>query len=117
MSALLKGGTIALRFLASILPRLRNAVTICAPQWAAILMASLQGRECAMSCKSCHSECQSHFNGEIAIHFPGLKGLDNPIVWVFPKLVVCLDCGFTEFVVPEAELRVLRNGTDSSTAA
>jgi len=27
---------------------------------------------------------------------------------VFPKLVVCLDCGFTEFVVTDAELRVLR---------
>jgi hypothetical protein len=61
-----------------------------------------------MSCKSCKSENQSNFNGEIAIHFPGLKGLDKPIVWVFPKLVVCLDCSFTEFAIPETELRVLR---------
>jgi hypothetical protein len=70
-----------------------------------------------MSCKSCKSENQSNFNGEIAIHFPGLRGLDNPIVWVFPKLVVCLDCGFTEFVIPEAELRVLREETARSTTA
>ncbi len=42
-----------------------------------------------MSCKSCLSEHQSNLKGEIAIHFPGLKGLDKPIVWVFPKLLVC----------------------------
>ena len=68
-----------------------------------------------MSCKSCKSENQSIFNGEIAIHFPGLKGLDKPIVWVFPKLVVCLDCGFTEFAIPDTELRQLAEG--DSTAA
>jgi hypothetical protein len=68
-----------------------------------------------MSCKSCKSENQSIFNGEIAIHFPGLKGLDKPIVWVFPKLVVCLDCGFTEFAILDTELRQLAEG--DSTAA
>ena len=60
-----------------------------------------------MSCKSCQPENQINLNGEIAIHFPEIKGLDKPIVWVFPKLVVCLDCGFTEFVIPETELRQL----------
>jgi len=70
-----------------------------------------------MSCKSCKSENQSNFNGEIAIHFPGLKGLDKPIVWVFPKVLVCLDCGFTEFAIPEKELGVLvhdRSGDDAA---
>jgi hypothetical protein len=70
-----------------------------------------------MSCKSCQSEHQSSLNGEIAIHFPGLNGLDKPIVWVFPKLLVCLNCGFTEFAIPETELLVLRGETDSSAAA
>jgi hypothetical protein len=60
-----------------------------------------------MSCKSCQSAYQSKLNGEIAVHFPGLKNVDKPIVWVFPKLVVCLDCGFTEFVIPATELRRL----------
>lgn len=63
-----------------------------------------------MSCKICQSDNQYTFNGEVAIHFPGLRGLDKPIVWVFPKLVVCLKCGFTEFVVPETELRQLVEG-------
>ena len=60
-----------------------------------------------MSCKSCQSANQRTLNGEIAIHSPGLKGLDKPIVWVFPKLLLCLNCGFTEFAIPEAELRRL----------
>jgi hypothetical protein len=63
-----------------------------------------------MSCKSCQSENQRTFNGEIAIHFPGLKGLDKPIVWVYPKLLVCLNCGFTEFAIPETEFRQLMEG-------
>ena len=70
-----------------------------------------------MSCKSCHSENQSEFNGEVAVHFPGLKGLDKPIVWVFPKLMVCLNCGSTEFAIPETDLCVLRAGIGPSAAA
>jgi len=58
-----------------------------------------------MSCKSCQSQNQSNLNGEIAIHFPGLNGPDKTIVWVFPKLLICLDCGFTEFEVPRSELQ------------
>jgi len=63
-----------------------------------------------MLCKSCRSENQRTLNGEIAIHVPGLDGLRKPIVWVFPKLLVCLNCGFTEFAIPEAELRQLAEG-------
>ena len=66
--------------------------------------------EISPHCRSCHSANKRIFNGEVAIHFSGLKGLDKPIVWVFPKLVVCLNCGFTEFAVPEAELRRLVEG-------
>jgi hypothetical protein len=64
-----------------------------------------------MACKGCHSEKQNVFNGEIAIHFRGFDGLDQPIVWVFQKTVVCLQCGFTEFTVPERELQVLEQGS------
>lgn len=52
-------------------------------------------------CTSCQSENQKTFTAEIAIHFPGLKGLDKPIVWVFPVVFVCLDCGRSEFTVAE----------------
>lgn len=63
--------------------------------------------ETVMPCKSCRSVNQSKFSGEMGIHFPGLKNIDKPVVWVFPELVVCLDCGTAEFPVPEAELRLL----------
>jgi len=63
-----------------------------------------------MACKRCASENQKVFNGEVAIHFVGLENLDKPIVWAFPKLVVCMHCGFAEFTVPERELKVLVQG-------
>jgi len=68
-----------------------------------------------MSCRSCQSPKQRDLNGEIAIHFPGRKGLDKPLVLVFPKLLVCLDCGFTEFAMPKTELRQLAEN-DQATA-
>jgi len=60
-----------------------------------------------LRCKSCHSENLSKYSAEIAIHFPGLENIDRPTVFVFPELMVCLDCGVAEFAVPEAELRGL----------
>ena len=64
-----------------------------------------------MTCNRCNSDKQGVFNGEFAIHFRALEGLDKPIVWVFPEIVVCLNCGVTEFTVPERELQVLSKGS------
>jgi hypothetical protein len=36
--------------------------------------------------------------------------LDKPVVWVFPQMFVCLECGCAEFRVPESELKVLQTG-------
>jgi len=52
----------------------------------------------------------------MALHAPGLKNIDEPVVWVFPELIVCLDCGAAEFAVPEAELQLLAKG-DATAAA
>jgi hypothetical protein len=60
-----------------------------------------------MRCKSCGAVNRRKFTAEIAIHSPGLKNVDLPVVWVFPELTVCLECGTAEFAVPEAELRLL----------
>ena len=70
-----------------------------------------------MACKKCSSENQSTFNGEIGIHFPGLQGLDKPIACVNPKLLVCMNCGFAEFAIPETDLRRLVEGAAGGLAS
>jgi len=64
-----------------------------------------------MSCPSCRSEKQTEFTAEMIVHFSGLYNLDEPGVWVFPKLVVCLDCGLSQFTIPQAKRRLLTSGT------
>lgn len=63
-----------------------------------------------MHSMSCASGKEAEFSAEINIHFSGLKNLDKPTVWVFPKLSVCLDCGFSWCTVPKAELALLARG-------
>ena len=46
----------------------------------------------------------------MAIHFRGLKNIDKPAVWVFPEIVVCLECGTAQFTITETELRELVRG-------
>jgi hypothetical protein len=63
----------------------------------------------AMICPRCDSP-RSSFSGELAIHFPGIEGLNKPVVLIFPQLRICLNCGSAELVVPEKERRVLIEG-------
>ncbi len=60
-----------------------------------------------MVCRSCQAKNVKEFSAEINIHFPAQEGLDKPAVFVFPKLVVCLGCGFTYFTLPDPKLRQL----------
>lgn len=60
-----------------------------------------------MPCIVCHSANRREFDAEVNIHFPASKGLTIPTVWVFPKLLVCLDCGAAQFTIPDAERRDL----------
>lgn len=63
--------------------------------------------EITVACRSCQAKNVTECNAEINIHFPAQEGLDKPTVFVFPKLVVCLGCGFTHFTLPEPKLRQL----------
>ena len=65
-----------------------------------------------MACKVCLSENQRTFRTEMNVHFSGRDGLEKPTVWAFPEILVCLDCGFSEFVVAETELRALADEPD-----
>jgi len=68
-----------------------------------------------MSCKPCTSSRQMEFIGEICMHFPGgLESLDKPLLWAYPKIVVCLDCGLAQFTVAEAELKVMRQNLEGA---
>lgn len=69
-----------------------------------------------MACKSCGSDRQREFNSEIAIHFRGMEGLNKPVVPIFPKVTVCLDCGFVEFHIGREELRKLDESDAENTA-
>ncbi len=67
-----------------------------------------------MSCPSCASGNQSEFPVEMVIHLTGLKNVNNPGVLLFPRLLVCLDCGFFRYKVPASELLLLETGSSKS---
>ena len=60
-----------------------------------------------MHCPHCASDIQTELTAEINIHFSGLRNIDNPGLLVFPKLLVCLECGFSSFTIPENGLALL----------
>jgi hypothetical protein len=64
-----------------------------------------------MSCQLCGSGSLAERTAEMVIHFSGLKDLDNPGVWVFSKVLVCLDCGSSHFTVPKTELASVAKNT------
>jgi hypothetical protein len=57
-----------------------------------------------MPCPACLSSNQVEFPSEINMHFPGRTNWTKPTVWVFPKIMVCLDCGASLFITPKDEL-------------
>jgi hypothetical protein len=60
-------------------------------------------------CRACTSANLQLLDSEINIQVPRLKYFDKfPGYFVFPKLVVCLDCGFVEANFSDPELRQLR---------
>jgi hypothetical protein len=65
-----------------------------------------------MACLICMSHHEEQFPSEINIHFPNSHNpnLNKPTVWVFPKLLVCLDCGSARLCIPETELAMLAKG-------
>jgi len=64
-------------------------------------------KEAQVPCRACGSDKQAEFTGEIALHFPGTANLDKPHLLVFPQILVCLNCGSAEFIVPESQLQIL----------
>jgi predicted nucleic-acid-binding Zn-ribbon protein len=64
-----------------------------------------------MACKSCGSEKQQYLSGELSVAFPAVEKLKQAPVYVVQKILVCLNCGYTELIIPTTELAQLRKGT------
>jgi hypothetical protein len=63
--------------------------------------------EASLSCQQCEFPQSRTFAAEVNIHFPGYEGLTRRTVWVFPQVLVCPNCGFAQFSIPESELQRL----------
>jgi hypothetical protein len=61
-----------------------------------------------MACKDCASENFQVLTGELSASPPYAKDANLPPIYVCQDVVVCLECGFAELVIPIAELRQLR---------
>ena len=68
----------------------------------------LMAREGVVNCALCATSNQMECPTEINIHFRNPESLARLNVFVFPEVFVCLGCGFTQFILPESELRALR---------
>jgi hypothetical protein len=66
----------------------------------------------ASQCKACASSELTELDAEICIHFPGLKGLNVEPFFVFPILILCLDCGFIQSTLSDKELKRVRQGKE-----
>ncbi len=66
-------------------------------------------------CGSCRSRNQTQLSAEMMLHCAG-RVLDRPGVLAFSKVVVCLDCGFSQFTFSKAKVLELRSGGAKSAA-
>jgi len=60
-----------------------------------------------MECRVCKSESLQKFDGELTASLADLK---FPPVYICQSVLVCLNCGFAELVVPASDLQLLRSG-------
>jgi hypothetical protein len=63
-----------------------------------------------MACKKCGAMSQQDFPGEVSINFPGVQRIHLSPVYVSQSILICLDCGFSELVVPKPVLAQLSQG-------
>jgi hypothetical protein len=67
-----------------------------------------------MACKRCASENLQELEGELSASFPDIKRSNVQPIYVCQRVVACLDCGFTELVIPASELELLKKGLAAS---
>lgn len=57
-----------------------------------------------MVCPKCHSESLAEVPAEIRLYRNHPRTLSHPPLTPSPDVVVCLDCGWAEFSIPQAWL-------------
>lgn len=57
-----------------------------------------------MGCNKCASENQRTFKCECVLNFHEFENLDRGPVYLSENMLVCLDCGHSEIVIPKKEL-------------
>jgi hypothetical protein len=67
-----------------------------------------------MACKICASPNLQKLTGELSASFPDVRSANLPPIYVCKEVLVCLDCGFAELVIPPRELERLKKGTAAS---
>lgn len=67
-----------------------------------------------MACKLCASTNLQELTGELSASFSDVKRANLPPVYVCKEVLVCLDCGFVELVLPARELERLKKGAAAS---
>jgi|RhiMetdeSRZDD1v2_1073273.scaffolds.fasta_scaffold45180_6 hypothetical protein len=90
--------------------------------FAGTAFGNIKGLMLGLPCKKCASANHRELHVTVDIPFTAVRPLTDPAVhmspgrvevicldpvFICPKLVVCLDCGFTEFIIPETDLRLI----------
>jgi hypothetical protein len=65
------------------------------------------------NCTACGSPNLRTFDAEVNIHFQGLRGIDMASVFVFPRFLICLDCGQMESTLSKSDLQLLKEDSGS----
>ena len=65
-------------------------------------------------CRFCNSTKLIKLNTEVCLHFPGLKAVNKNPIFVFPKVTLCLDCGFVAGQLSATEVKSVTNSAAES---
>lgn len=60
------------------------------------------------ACRRCASTNRKRFPAEVVLKFPDLARINLPPVYLPYPMLVCLDCGFTELMIPGDDLEQLK---------
>lgn len=53
----------------------------------------------SVTCRKCHSEACTVYPADVRIYLNGSRTLSAPPITPAPKILVCLECGWSEFSV------------------